>query len=295
MAKEPNSPPPEWTVGSLLRWTTDYFKKAGIESPRMAAEMLLAHTLGCERIDLYLRFDQPLSGAERDRFRTLVRRRLRREPVAYITGQREFWSLPLAVDPSVLIPRPDSECLVEACLALLPAAGATWRVLDLGTGSGALILSLASERPGHRFTATDRSFSAVRTAKANAVRLGLSGAVHFLVADWLSPFAPVAKWDLVLSNPPYIPRPVLDTLEPEVSRFEPHLALDGGEDGLVHLDRLIRKAPDYLAGGGWLVLEIGFDQRLAVERIAEAASAYDQVVFGQDYGGRDRWVRLHRR
>ncbi len=258
----------------------------------MTAEILLAHTLGCRRIDLYMRFDQPVDQAARDRFKILVQRRMRREPVAYITAEREFWSLPLGVDPSVLIPRPDSECLVEAGLRLLPAENEAKRVLDLGTGSGALILALASERPGHHYTATDRSRAAVDTARANAVRLGLEGRVRFLVGDWFAPLALGARWDLIISNPPYIPRGGLEALEPEVSRFEPRLALDGGEDGLTHLRHLVHTAPAHLVQGGWLALEMGFDQRPAVEALASAAAVYDEVIFKRDYGGRERVVCL---
>ena len=284
--------PTEWTVAALLRWSGDHFKQLGLESPRMAAEILLAHALGCRRIDLYMRFDQPLDGAARDRFRSLVQRRVRREPVAYITAEREFWSLSLSVDPSVLIPRPDSECLVEAGLRQLPTDGPAKRVLDLGTGSGALILALASERPGHCYTATDYSPAAVDTARTNAVRLGLKEAVRFLVGDWFAPFAPSARWDLVISNPPYIARAVLEALEPEVSRFEPRLALDGGDDGLTHLRHLIHTAPVHLVHGGWLALEMGFDQRCALEELISASGLYDRVIFSRDYGGRDRVVCL---
>ena len=258
----------------------------------MTAEILLAHTLGCRRIDLYMRFDQPLDQAARDRFKALVQRRVRREPVAYITAEREFWSLPLKVNPSVLIPRPDSECLIEACLRLLPAENEAKRILDLGTGSGALILALASERPGHRYTATDLSPAAVDTARANAVRLGLEERVRFLAGDWFAPFAPGVRWDLVISNPPYIPRGVLETLEPEVSRFEPRLALDGGEDGLTHLRHLVHTAHAHLAQGGWLALEMGFDQRSAIEALISDAGVYDEAIFKRDYGGRERVVCL---
>ena len=280
----------------MLRWTSGFFQDQGIDSSRLAAEVLLAHALECRRIDLYLRFDQPLSGTERDRFRDLVRRRCQREPVAYITGRREFWSLSLAVDPGVLIPRPDTECLVEAILALLPCDGQPpRRVLDLGTGSGAVALALASERPGYHFTATDRSVAALATAKFNARRLGLAPAVQFVAGDWFAPFGAAARWDLVASNPPYIAQATLSTLAPEVADFEPRVALDGGADGLVHLAHLIQAAPGHLAGGGWLVLEIGHDQRAAVQCLADGVGAYDPVVFGQDYGGRDRVARLRRR
>ncbi len=286
--KDPNLPSTEWTVAALLRWTAEHFKRLNLDSPRVTAEILLAHALGCRRIDLYLRFDEPVGQAVRQCFRVLVQRRGHREPVAYITAEREFWSLPIKVDSSVLIPRPDSECLVEAAVRLLPAGGEPKRVLDLGTGSGALVLALASERPDHRYTATDRSPAALKTASANAVRLGLAQRIRFLAGDWFAPFAPVARWDLVLSNPPYIPRPVIETLEPEVACFEPHLALDGGVDGLDSLRHLIRMAPLRLVPGGWLVLEMGADQRPAVEALISDSGAYDTVEFRRDYAGKER-------
>jgi release factor glutamine methyltransferase len=288
--------PPAWTVLTLLRRATDHLRDRGIDSPRAAAEILLAHALACRRIDLYLRFDQPVETDERERFRELVRRRLRREPVAYITGSREFWSLPLAVNPSVLIPRPETECLVEAALAVLPRAAAPpQRILDLGTGSGAVVLALAKERPGHRFLATDRDSAAIATARANARRLALEGGIHFLVGDWFAPLRPGPRWDLIVSNPPYIATAVLADLAPEVAAFEPRQALDGGPDGLACLRRMITQAPLFLADGGFLLLEIGADQLRPVADLARETAAYRPIDFRPDYAGRDRVAILQRR
>lgn len=288
--------PTAWTVLTLLRRATDHLRDRGIDSPRAAAEILLAHALGCRRIDLYLRFDQPVETDERERFRDLVRRRLRREPVAYITGSREFWSLPLSVDASVLIPRPETECLVEAALAVLPRAAATpQRILDLGTGSGAVVIALAKDRPGHRFLATDRDSAAIATARANARRLALEGGIHFLVGDWFAPLRPGPRWDLIVSNPPYIATAVLADLAPEVAAFEPRQALDGGPDGLACLRRMITQAPLFLADGGFLLLEIGADQRRPVADLARKTAAYRPIDFRPDYAGRDRVAILQRR
>lgn len=296
MASDPNPAPPEWTLLALLRRTAAFFRERRIDGPRASAEVLLAHALGCGRIDLYLRHDQPLTAAELDRFRGLVRRRARHEPTAYITGEREFWSLPIGVDPHVLIPRPDTECLVAAALERLePATVTVRRVLELGTGSGAVVLALASERPGHRYWATDRSPAALATARRNAARLGLGAAVHFVAADWWCPLRPGGRWDMVVCNPPYIPRAVLATLAPEVAAFEPAAALDGGADGLAAIRRLIRGAPAHIRPGGWLMLEIGHDQGPAVTRLGEAAADFEGLRCLQDYGGRDRVVVLRRR
>lgn len=288
-------PQASWTVLALLRRATDHLREQGIDSPRATAEILLAHALGCRRIDLYLRFDQPVEAAERDRFRDLVRRRLRREPVAYITGFREFWSLPLAVDASVLIPRPETECLVEAALAVLPeTTPGPKRILDLGTGSGAVILALAKERPGHRFVASDCSAAAIAKARSNARRLALADRLEVLVGDWFDPFRPCPSWDLIVSNPPYIATPALAGLAPEVAAFEPRRALDGGPDGLGCLGRLIAAAPAHLCRGGYLILEMGADQRRPVGDLAQETRAYRSVDFRTDYAGRDRVAILQR-
>lgn len=286
--------PPPWTILSLLQWTADYFKTHRVESPRTGAEILLAEALGCDRIDLYVRFDQPLEAAELARFKAAVKRRVRGEPVAYITGKQGFWTLDLAVRESVLIPRPETETLVETALALLPAdpAAAPRRVLDLGTGSGAIILALAAERPGHLYVASDRSPDAVRQAKENA---GPSG-VDFFCGDWFHPLRPAAApFDLILSNPPYIPTKDIDGLQVEVRAYEPRLALDGGRDGLSSLRRLIREAPERLRAGGHLLLEIGCDQGPTVSAIMEETGAYDPPAVKKDDAGRDRVVSARKR
>lgn len=285
--------PPPWTILSLLQWTADYFKTRGVESPRTGAEILLAETLGCERIDLYVRFDQPLNEAELARFKAAIKRRVRGEPVAYITGKQGFWTLDLKVCESVLIPRPETETLVEAALALLPSDGAAnpRRVLDLGTGSGAIALALAAERPGHHYSASDRSREALGQAKLNA---GPSR-VDFFCGDWFDPVRPGAAFDLILSNPPYIPSGEIDGLQVEVRTYEPRLALDGGRDGLSALRRLIREAPEHLVDGGHLLLEIGWDQGPAVKTIIQETGAYDRPIIQKDDAGRDRVALVRKR
>ncbi len=285
------NPAPEWTIRSLLEWTRAYFDSHAIDSPRAAGEILLAHALGLRRIDLYLRYDQPLNPDELQRYKALVIRRVKREPVAYIVGAREFWSMELHVTPDVLIPRPETECLVEAALTRLQAAGETGvrSVLELGTGSGAVVLALASQCPGHRYVASDRSPRAAAVALGNARRHALGDCVAFVCGDWFTPLAPRrALFDLIVSNPPYVSSADIGRLQPEIQRYEPVEALDGGPDGLGPIRRLVAEAPEYLKPGGWLLLEIGCDQQAAVVRIAGRCGRYEAISVGRDYAGRPR-------
>ncbi len=295
--KTPSKASP-WTILDLLRWITADFRDRRIESPRAGAEILLAHALGLRRIDLYIRYDQPLTPDERDRLRALIRRRRRREPVAYIVGKRDFWTLTLSVNPDVLIPRPDTESLVEAALDELPTDGATWRVLDLGTGSGAVILALAAERPGNRFFASDASPAALRVASDNARRLGPADAVAFFAGDWLEPVAPPPDgpgFHLIVSNPPYLTTSDIDGLAAEIRDHEPLAALDGGPDGLAAIGPIIRTAPDHLLPGGFLMLEIGADQADRVRRCFERDGRYEAVTIRTDLAGHHRVAVARRR
>lgn len=287
--------PDRWTILSLLRWTTAYFERHEVESPRSSAEVLLASTLSANRIDLYAQYDKPLVDEELARFKSLIRRRAAGEPVAYILGEKEFWSLTLTVTPDVLIPRPETECLVEEALKrLAPFPGA--RVLELGVGTGAVTLAMARENDAARFTASDISLSAVRVAKTNADRLGEAGRIGFLVGDWLSPFAESGPaFDMIVSNPPYIPSGHIRSLQPEVAKFEPATALDGGPDGLDAIRNILRDAPRFLRPEGWLLLEIGCDQAEIVGEIAGGTGDYGKIDIRKDYAGRDRIVILRRR
>ena len=282
--------PDKWTILSLLRWSAAYFDSHRIDSPRATAEILLAHVLQVQRIDLYLRYDQPLSGDELHRFKKLVRRRIAREPVAYITGSREFWSLDLHVGPDVLIPRPETECLVEAVLKILsaPDGERQLRVLDLGAGSGAISIALARQARRHSYIAVDSSPQAVATARENAVRHGHEGHIAFVAADWLSAFSKQVRFDIVVSNPPYIRSADIGGLQPEIRNYEPRVALDGGSDGLTCIRYLIQHSGDFLVPGGFLLLEIGYDQQNAVADIVRRNGWCAQVDFSQDYSGIDR-------
>ena len=242
-----------WSVLDLLRWTTQHFASKGIDTARLDAELLLAFALGVDRLRLYLDFEKPVLDEERARFRALVRRRgEERVPVAYLTGVREFWSLPLAVTPDVLIPRPDTETLVEAVLARVRRRDAALAVLDVGTGSGAIALALAREWPAAQLTATDVSDAALAVARKNAEALGLADRVRFASGDGFAALAD-ERFDVIVSNPPYVPEADAAGLAPELGH-EPALALFTPGDGSALLRRLAREAPARLAPGGLLAL-----------------------------------------
>jgi len=254
-----------WTPLRLLGWTQGFFAQKGVDAPRLTAELLLAHALGCDRVRLYLDFDKPLGDPELGRYRDLVKRRAEGEPTAYLTGAREFYGRRFAVDARVLVPRPETEQLVEAALAALPEGGAA---LDLGTGSGAVAVSLALGRPGARVTAVDLSAEALEVARGNAAALG--AAVEFLAGDLFAPLPAGARFDVIASNPPYVPTGELASLQREVRR-EPRLALDGGLDGLGVLRRLVEAAPRWLAPGGALVLEMHESHLTSLPALCRAA------------------------
>lgn len=287
-------PPEAWTILKLLQWTTAYFTSHHIEQPRAAAEILLAHSLGVGRVDLYIQYDRPVEPRELGVFKELIQRRLQREPVAYIVGEKGFWSLDLKVTPDVLIPRPETEVLVEAALSIIPPATSPrpFEVLDLGTGSGAIVLALARERSGHRFYAVDNSQKALAVAQDNTRRYGLEAAVTFLLGDWFDAVGDRhGCFDLIVSNPPYISSPDLERLPLEVSQYEPREALDGGPDGLDAIRLIIERAAAHMSPGGWLLFEIGYDQRASVETLLAASTSYADMAVIRDHSGFDRVVR----
>lgn len=289
-------PPETWTILKILNWATAYFKTHHIDQPRSDAEILLSHALGIGRVDLYVQYDRPLEPGELSTFRKLIKRRLGREPVAYIVGHKGFWTLDLAVTPDVLVPRPETELIVEAALGVIPSETleGPLRVLDLGTGSGALVLALASERPGHLFFGVDSSREALGVAWKNAKKYGLEKAVAFFQGQWFDALpAEGLPFDVIVSNPPYIRRDELDGLPAEISRYEPMQALDGGPDGMDCIRLIIEKAPLYLKPQGWLFMEIGCDQGTAVQGMLEEAMAFEEIRVTKDHSGLDRvlWAR----
>ncbi|MBU2490464.1 MAG: peptide chain release factor N(5)-glutamine methyltransferase [Proteobacteria bacterium] len=289
--------PQTWTILSVLKFSRPYLEERGVPEARLSVETLLSHVLSLPRLNLYTDHERPLTPDELAAFKALLLRRAAREPVAYITGNRGFWSLDLAVTPDVLIPRPETEHLVEEALSIVPRREETsrpWRVLDLGTGSGAIVLALASERPGHFFAATDASAAALAVARNNARRAGLADAVAFVRGSWLSPVREGAALDLIVSNPPYIASEVLRTLEPEVRDWEPAGALDGGPDGLSDLGTILSAAPARLAPGGWLLVEMGHDQADGIAKIAASVPGLGEPRIVRDYARMPRVAVMQR-
>lgn len=272
-------------------------RERGLESARLESELLLAAVLGVSRLDLYLQYERPLSGAEVARFRELVRRRLRREPLQYILGEAHFRELVLRVDPRVLIPRPETEVLVGEVLAWAErrvAAGAAegegLSAVDIGTGSGAIALSLAREGPFRHVVATDLSAAALEVAAENAARSGLAERVEFREGALWEALGAGERFDVVVSNPPYIAESERDELQPEVREWEPGNALFAADSGLEVLFALVAGAPSYLRPGGLLALEIGAEQGAAVVGRIEGTGAYLSARIVPDLAGRERVV-----
>jgi release factor glutamine methyltransferase len=276
-----------WTVLAVLDWTTKKFAERGIDAARLEAQVLLAHALRCSRVQLYTGFDKPLGDAELTAIRDLIKRRLAGEPIAYLVGDQEFWSLPFAVDRNVLVPRRDTETLVEVVLAAVPDRAAPLRGVDVGTGSGALAITLARELRASSWIAIDVSPEAAAVARKNAERHGVAERVEVRVGDLLAPVAGDPPFELLVSNPPYIPTGDLASLSPEV-KSEPRLALDGGADGLDVIRRLAAAAPAHVAPGGLVAFEHGFDQAPAVRAILDATHAFTPAETKADLAGHPR-------
>jgi release factor glutamine methyltransferase len=258
----------QWTVGRLLAWTTDWLAARGSDSARLDAEVLLASVRGCPRIALYTAFDVPVGEAERARFRELVKRRGDGEPVAYLVGSREFFSLAFAVTRDVLVPRPETEGLVVRALDLIRCAEAP-RIVDVGTGSGAVVVALAKHLPRARLAATDISAAALDVARGNAARHGVADRIEFVECDLLADPRLAGPWDVIVSNPPYVREDEFESLPRDVRLHEPRMALVAGPTGAEVIARLAAEAVERLVPGGWLLLEAG----PTVAAAAEAALA----------------------
>jgi release factor glutamine methyltransferase len=287
------------SVRESLRDAGALLSRAGIDGARLDAEVLLAEALGCDRRTLYLHDDRPIAAPALERLRSWLTRRASGEPVAYITGRREFWSRDFMVAPAVLVPRPETELLVETVIGLFEAesriSNLKLRILELGTGSGAIAVTLAKELGGAEIWATDISLDALDVARTNARRHGVEGQIHFLAG---SLFEPVRDrqiiFDAIVANPPYVRRYELDTLPRDVRDFEPRAALDGGPDGLDFYRRIFPEAGRHLDAAGFVAVEIGADMGEEVARLFADAGGYTPPRVSQDYAGKDRVVCARR-
>jgi release factor glutamine methyltransferase len=307
--------PAEWTIGKLIEWTRAFFEKKGIPQPRLEAEILLAHLLGAERIDLYMKYEQPVAEAERAAYRDLVRRRAERQPTRYLVGGCEFMSLAMKVTPDCLIPRPETEMLVEEVLSrsgalraatvrsrvhpngvAAPPAGAPVTAIDLCTGCGCVAVGIAVNLPSARITATDISPAALQVARANAEGHGVADRIALLEGDLYAPLdaADVQPADFLVSNPPYVSEAEWAALAPEIRDHEPRAALVAGPAGTETIERILKGAPAYLKPGGTLLVEIGSEQGGAVAALAAGVRGLADVQVLKDYAGLDR-ILLARR
>lgn len=310
-----------WTIGRILKWTEQYFKDKGIESPRLDAEVLLAHVLEKQRIYLYVHFDEPLQPAELAAYREMIKQRVLRVPVAQILGEKEFMGLTFKVTADTLVPRPDTEILVQAAVERLKAmkgeakapedealadgeeassaadrdeaaadvSQEPLRIADIGTGSGAICLSVLRYLAGTVADTVDISPAARAVAEENAASLGLQDRVTFHTGDLLQPLVGMT-FAAILSNPPYIPEADIATLAPEVRLKEPHTALSGGQDGLDFYRRLAKEAPAMLVPGGFMAFEVGIHQAEPVAALAKANPLIASTEILPDYAGIDRVV-----
>jgi release factor glutamine methyltransferase len=281
-----------WTVLKLLDWTKEYFKKHNVSEPRSSAEILLAHVLSQNRLFLYLNYDRPMEAHELSAYRACIKRRLAGEPSQYITGTQEFWSLPLRVSPDVLIPRPETEVLVEAVLDFArhnPVAQTNLSIFDLGTGSGAIAIALARELPGAKIVAVDLFMPALHLARENAKRNQVEEQLYFVQSDIYAGIPGASeKFSLVVSNPPYVSHAEFNQLPREIRDYEPRRALDGGPDGLAAVRRLIMAVPEVLRPGGGLLLEMGAGQVETVSTLVLESKEYKSFRILKDYSGIDR-------
>lgn len=275
-----------WTLARLLTWTTDYLKRSGVEDARLSAEVLLAYAAHCRRIDVYARFDQCLPAEQLDRFRDLVKRAAAHEPIAYLVALKEFYSLEFRVTGDVLIPRPETEALVEASLDRLPArTGAPIHVLDVATGSGCIVISLLKENSSIQAVATDVSEAALAVARSNAERHGVQDRVTFVHADGLAiaeDVKPSGGFHALVCNPPYISAEGMATVPTSVARYEPRIALTDGADGLTFYRMLARKAQGWLADGGFIAMEIADGAVSAVQQVFDETGGWKPIQAVRD-------------
>lgn len=280
-----------WTIKELLDWSSNYFSEKNIESARLDAELLLSWVLDLKRLDLYLQFDRPLTEIELQKYKKLIKRRIDQEPIAYIIGEKEFYGRNFKVNSSTLIPRPDTETLIEISLKKFPDKNEELNILDIGTGSGVLAITLALEYPNSKITAIDVSKSALEIATQNSLEYKLENRINFIEKDFLKEdLESQQKYDLIISNPPYIPSKNIESLDKNVKNFEPLSALDGGKNGLIFYEKMSNLYSN-LQTNSWLLFEIGYDQSPNIKEIF-SSSKWKNLSFHQDLAGINRVASL---
>jgi len=295
----------EWTINSVLNWTHEYFKKIRPLSPRLDAELLLAFVLGCPRLDLYLRADQPLNRKELGEFRELVKQRSIGCPIAYITGEKEFWTLTLEVNKNTLIPRPDTEILVEHTIIQISRwqeinPERTCKIVELGTGTAAISLALCSELKNLEIIAIDNSAEILEVASRNLEKYNFllhprKNEIQLLMSNLFSKICAQEKLDFIVSNPPYIPSEEINNLQIEVSQYEPRVALDGGHDGLDFYRYLLKYASNFLEKDGEMLLEIGYFEEKELIHLQKSNNEWRSSAFMNDLSGNLRVWKLSKK
>jgi release factor glutamine methyltransferase len=289
----------KWTIKEILHTTASLLKDKGIDSPRLCAEVLLSYQLKKSRVELYLAFDRPLSSNEIAGYRSLLKRRLDREPLQYITGHQEFWALEFSVSPAVLIPRQETELLVEEAVNLKKnnlLKSDQPSILDLGTGSGAITVSLAKAIENAVIWASDISFEALAVAKVNAKHHGVEKKIKFCQGDLWQPFSGSSDlFDMIVSNPPYIPSEVLKTLPAEIRYYEPLVALEGYENGMRFIKKIIEESEYYLKPGGWLLIEMDPDQTEKALYLINKTGAFNHKERMLDYQKKYRLIKAQKK
>jgi release factor glutamine methyltransferase len=288
----------EWTLQKLLNWVTQYLTEKGVDSPRLSAELLLNHVTGLTRIELYTNFNKSLEKPQLNMLRDLVKRAGLHEPVAYLVGKTEFYSMEIDVSPDCIIPRPETELLVQRAIEFLRTREGLQHVCDLCTGSGCIAVAIAKNFPNVRIVATDISDSALAAAARNVEKYQLGEKIKLLCGDLFEPIVPqldVNKFDLIVCNPPYVSSDEYDKLDKNVKDYEPRKALFAGVDGLDVYRRIIEKVDNYLKVDSVLMLEIGYSQGQAVHELLEQTGLFNEITIEKDFHNNNRIAIAHKK
>jgi release factor glutamine methyltransferase len=282
-----------WTIQKLLNWVSQYLTDKAIDSPRLSAELLLSHVLGLKRIELYTQYNKPVAGQELEKLRELVKRAGGHEPIAYLVGKTEFYSMEIIVTPDCMIPRPETELLVQRAIEFLRTRSGTQFVCDLCTGSGCIAVAIAKNYPNARIIATDICDAALAVAAKNIEKHQLQDKIKLLSGDLFDPIIPqldVGKFDLIVCNPPYVSSSEYEKLDTNVKDYEPRLALFAGDDGMDIYRRIMEKVDQFLKSDAALIIEIGYGQGQAVKEMLEQTGSFSEIKIEKDFHNNDRIV-----